>query len=215
MKMAKQTIAIIGATGNMGSAIARSLSKEYRILVFSKNEKKLSNLVNDITAVNPFADIDSSTCAKEAGWEADIIIPAVPYKMEKEVAEKIREVSTGKIIISISNPLNENCNGLATTSGTSAAEELQKHLSACRVVKAFNTVLAKDFDQPAIGGKQADVFIAGDDEEAVKTVSELVKSAGFNAVEAGPLSASRILESRMLLTGVNKNDNKALKNLTN
>ena len=41
-----KTIAIVGATGNMGSAIARSLSKKgnYRLLLTSNNEDKLVDL---------------------------------------------------------------------------------------------------------------------------------------------------------------------------
>ncbi|MEO5781727.1 MAG: hypothetical protein ABIQ07_00560 [Ginsengibacter sp.] len=38
----KKTIAIIGASGNMGSAIAKSLAKsQYRLLLFGKEENKL------------------------------------------------------------------------------------------------------------------------------------------------------------------------------
>ena len=38
----KKTIAIIGASGNMGSAIAKSLAKSpYRLLLFGKEEAKL------------------------------------------------------------------------------------------------------------------------------------------------------------------------------
>lgn len=44
-----------------------------------------------------------------------------------------------------------------------------------------------------------DVFIAGNDEESLEAVSELVKIAGFNAIIAGDLSVSRTLENMQLL----------------
>lgn len=196
----KKTIAIIGASGNMGSAIAKNIAKEhYRLLLFAQQEAKVQKLANEIKKANPGADVDHVGCPFDASWEADIIIPAVPYQIEKEVAEKIRQVATQKIVISISNPLNENYNGLTTPPTTSAAEELQNLLPDAKIVKAFNTVFAGDFEQPVIEGKQADVFIAGDDEEAVQTVSELVSTAGFNPVIAGNLSVSRTLENMTVL----------------
>jgi NADPH-dependent F420 reductase len=196
----KKTIAIIGASGNMGSAIAKNLSKgNYRLLLIANHQKKLQQLINEIKNANPSADVDSVGCPFDASWEADIIIPAVPYKIEKEVAEKIKQVATQKVVVSISNPLNENYDGLVTASDTSAAEELQKLLPDSKVVKAFNTVFAGDFTHTVIGGKQADVFIAGNDEEALQTVNELVADAGFNPIVAGDLSISRTLENMTAL----------------
>ena len=196
----KQTIAIIGATGNMGSAISKALAKgNYRLLLKSEENDKLIELVKEITTTIPGADIEGAHCPKDASWEADIIINAVPYEAEKQVAEKIRDVANQKIVISIANPLNETYDGLVTDPGTSAAEELQKLLPNSKVVKAFNTTFAADFSQPVIAGKQADAFIAGDDDEALTTVSELVETAGFRPIVAGGLSESRVLENMQLL----------------
>lgn len=207
----KQTIAVIGATGNMGSAISKSISKgNYRVLLFSKEQEKAASLANDIKHSNPMADVEVITCANQASWEADIIIAAVPYAAEKEVAEKIREVANQKIVISIANPLNSTYDGLVTDPTTSAAEELQKLLPNSKVVKAFNTSFAADFTTPVIDGKQSDAFIAGNDEEALQTVAELVAVAGFNPIIAGNLSVSRTLENMQLLLiqlGMNYNYN--------
>jgi len=138
-------------------------------------------------------------CPFDASWEADIIIPAVPYELERQLAEKIKPVATQKIVISISNPLNEAYNGLITPPDSSAAEELQNYLPDSKVVKAFNTVFAGDFSQPVIDGKRADVFIAGNDNEALNTIGELVADAGFNPIIAGGLSTSRTLENMTAL----------------
>ena len=198
--MSKQTIAIIGATGNMGSAIARSLAKgNNRLLLFSSDPGKVNTLVEEIKKTNPTADVESIECSVNATWEADIIIPAVPYSAEKEVAQKIREVANQKIVISIANPLNETYDGLVTASDTSAAEELQKLLPGSKVIKAFNTTFAADFATPEIDGKQADAFIAGNDEDALQVVWELVTAAGFNPIIAGELQVSRTLENMQLL----------------
>jgi 8-hydroxy-5-deazaflavin:NADPH oxidoreductase len=196
----RKTIAIIGASGNMGSAIAKNLAKEnYRLLLFANHKENVQQLINEIKKNHPFADVDGMSCPFDASWEADIIIPAVPYEVEKEVAQRIREVATQKIVVSISNPLNTSYGGLVTAPDTSAAEELQKQLPYSKLVKAFNTVFAGDFSQPVIDGKRIDSFIAGNDEEAVQTVAELVSAAGLNPVIAGNLSVSRTLENMTAL----------------
>lgn len=194
------TIAVIGATGKMGAAISKSLAKgNYRLLLRANDQEKLQTIINDIKTATASADVETINCPVDACWEADIIIAAVHYGAEKEVADKIREVSNQKIVISISNPLNETYDGLVTAPYTSAAEELQKLLPHSKVVKAFNTTFASDFAAPVIDGKQADAFIAGNDEDALQTVSEMVRTAGFNPIIAGNLSVSRTLEAMQLL----------------
>jgi 8-hydroxy-5-deazaflavin:NADPH oxidoreductase len=196
----KQTIAVIGATGNMGTAISKSLAKgNYRLLLRANDQEKLQLILNEIKTTTPSADIEAMACPVDASWEADIIIAAVPYGAEKEVADKIREVANQKIVISIANPLNETYDGLVTAPDTSAAEELQKLLPHSKVVKAFNTTFAADFAAPVIDGKQVDAFIAGNDADALQTVSELVRTAGFNPIIAGDLSVSRTLEAMQFL----------------
>jgi 8-hydroxy-5-deazaflavin:NADPH oxidoreductase len=196
----KQTIAIIGATGNMGSSISKSLAKgNYRLLLKANKEEELNKLVKEIKGENTSADVEAIPCPTEASWEADIIILAVPFEAEKEIAEKIKQVANQKIVISIANPLNETYDGLATPPNTSAAEELQKLLPNSKVIKAFNTTFAADFSIPVINGKQVDAFIAGNEEDALETVKELVITAGFNPIVAGNLSVSRTLESMQLL----------------
>lgn len=196
----KQTIAIIGASGNMGSAIAKSLAKgNYRLLLYSTDKEKAAEVLKDLTSGHEGVEAELMQCSTNASWEADIIILAVPYPAEKEIVEKIREVANQKIVISIANPLNETYSGLVTAPGTSAAEELQKLLPHSKVVKAFNTTYAADFSNPVIHGQQLDCFIAGNDEEALLTAVELVTTTGFNPVIAGDLTVSRTLESMQAL----------------
>jgi len=196
----KRTIALIGATGNMGSAIAKSLSKgNNRLLLFANDQDRVQALVSEITASNRSADVEAYKCPANASWEADVIILAVPFASEKEIAIKIKEQANQKIVISIANPLNETYSGLTTSPDTSAAEELQKLLPNSKVVKAFNTTFAADFSTPVIDDKQVDALIAGNDADALETVSELVTTAGFNPIVAGELAVSRTLENMALL----------------
>jgi NADPH-dependent F420 reductase len=196
----RQTIAIIGAAGSMGSAIAKNLSVgNYRLLLCGRDNGKLEALATDIRSKNPSADLEVLDCTKTASWEADMIVLAVPYEAERAIAESIKEVANQKIVISIANPLNGTYDGLVTAPETSAAEELQKLLPNAKVIKAFNTVFAADFAAPLIDGKQVDSFIAGNSAEALTAVAELVAAAGCNPIVAGDLSLSGTLERMALL----------------
>ncbi len=195
MPLSKKTIAVIGAGGPMGTAIAKALaSGHYRLLLFDETPEKLRSLVDDIRHINPEAELEPMDCAHSCSWEADIIILAVPHGATKEIARKIRKVATQKIVISIANPFDENAINPAQFPDTSAAEELQQWLPHSKVVKAFNTTFAADFAQPIIAVEQADAFVAGNEPEALQTVSELVKTAGFHPVLVDDLVFSRTLE---------------------
>lgn len=196
----------MGAGGNMGSAIAKSIAGgNYRLLLFDIDSEKSGSLKEAIQEEYPDAEVHSMDCAHDCSWEADIIVLAIPHNAEKEIANKIRDVATQKIVISIANPVEDDFSRLTTEPGTSAAEKLQEWLPHSNVVKAFNTTFAADFNQPVVDGMQADAFIAGNDEEALECVTELVEMAGFYPIIAGDLSVSGTLE-RMQLTARNNDE---------
>ncbi len=206
-KHTKRTIAVLGAKGRMGIGIAQNLARAgYDVVLAGDGKadltpvgKKRSSLTARLGLRYPKARVRTVRSSREASWEADIILFALPYVVQAEAALKIRDVATGKVVVSATNPLNKTCDGLLTPSTTSAAEELAFLLPHSKVVKAFNTIFASDVEQPAIVGKTVDVFVAGDDEQAVSTVMKLVKEAGFNPLFVGQLTMSRTLENMMVL----------------
>ena len=203
----KKTIAIIGVEGIMGPAMVHGFAKVgYRTLVTHYDEEGLADLtgkipllVSKIRLEEPHADIEVASSAREASWEADIVVPTVPYNLQAAVASRIKDVVTGKIVISAINPINETLDGLLTPPTTSAAEELARLLPHSKVVEAFNTIFAVNFDAPEFIGQAVDVFVAGDDDEAVSTVAQLVRDLGLIPLRAGKLSMSRTLENMMVL----------------
>jgi hypothetical protein len=104
-------------------------------------------------------------------------------------------VVAGKIVVDVTNPARPDYSGLLFDGSSSAAEQFAAWLPQARVVKAFNTVFAANQADPILDGIQLDAFVAADDEAARATVLELARSAGFNGIDAGDLSAARLLES--------------------
>jgi predicted dinucleotide-binding enzyme len=102
--MTNKTIALIGATEKMGSQMARRLAgQDNSLLLFSHEPVLLAQLISEIKNEHPNAIVESAGCEFEASWEADIIIAAVPLQDVHEVAEKIREVATQKIVAAVSD----------------------------------------------------------------------------------------------------------------
>jgi predicted dinucleotide-binding enzyme len=179
-KMAiRKTIAIIGAAGKMGSALSQSLAKgPFRLLLFDRDSKKLGSLARRIKKATGNSDMESTTCPVDASWEADIIIPAVPFAAQQEVVEQIKNVTTQKIVLSLYRQ-NENRKDQNLTAHA-MADALQLALPHAKIVEAFTTVSADDFQ--TIREKELSVVVAGRDEEACDTVAGLVRVAGFHPV---------------------------------
>lgn len=192
-------VTIIGA-GNMGRGIGtRMVSGGHSVTVVDQNVEAAENLASELRALS-HADAKISTASLENVVPGDVVVLAVWYGANMEVAKVLGEKLSGKIVVDITNPLNASMDGLATAPGTSSAEDLAKSIvEDAKVVKAFNTTFASTLVKGNVNGTPLDVFIAGDDEEAKKVLAQLVEDGGLVPVDAGPLLRSRELESLGLL----------------
>lgn len=191
----KPVIAIIGATERTGSTLAGLLAQaNQRLLLVDAAAELLFTLAAELKEKFPAASIEVQTCAREASWEADIIIIASASQSYCSVADKIQAVAIGKIVISVSSIVKSPA---AEGDDLSAAEELQKLLPYSKVIKTFNALMASDFVSAPVDGAALDIYIAGNEKEAVAAVEELVRAVGFRPVMAGDLTASRTLEQKI------------------
>ena len=86
----RKTIAIIGVDdkGKIGSSIARALSKSrYRLLLMAEEYHTALSLKNELQSTRSDTELVAMDCAKEACWEADIIILTASHQAQLEVAE--------------------------------------------------------------------------------------------------------------------------------
>lgn len=187
-------VTIIG-TGNMARGIGRRLvAGDHRVTVLGKQTSDADAVVKELGG-------GSAAQAGRSGEEItdDVVVLAVYYPDAKAAVEQYGDGLSGKVLIDITNPVNETIDGLVTPPDSSAAQELAASAPGARVVKAFNTTFAGTLIDGEVGGKPLDVFLAGDDEEAKATVSQLVEDGGLRPIDAGPLMRARELEATGLL----------------
>lgn len=109
----------------------------------------------------------------------------------------------GKVIIDISNPLDFSEGfppSLFVVNTDSLAEQIQEAFPETRVVKALNTITSALMADPHMLSGGFTLFIAGNNDDAKRTVSELLASLGHDdVIDLGDLTAARAIEMHVPL----------------
>ncbi|WP_029137801.1 NADPH-dependent F420 reductase [Nakamurella lactea] len=190
------TISIIGS-GNMAAAIGTRAAKHgHTVELMSRNTAKAQALADQIgngATVGTYG-------TRPAG---DIVIVAVLYGGAVDAVTHYGDALAGKILVDISNPFNADATGLATTTGTSAAQEIAAVApEGTPVVKALNTIFGHVLAQD----KPLDAFLVGEGAEARARVAEFLASLDIRPLDAGGLEMAPVLEwAAILLMGVARN----------
>jgi predicted dinucleotide-binding enzyme len=178
-------VGIIGA-GHIGATLAR-------LVVDAGHEVAVSNSRGPATlgaVVEELGPRAQALTAAEAARFGEVVVVSVPFGRYRELPT---EGVTGKVVIDTNNyyPQRDGHFEELDTDNTTSSELLQAHLAGSRVVKAFNAILwsrLRDDGRPAGDGERVGIPISGDDEQAKRTVAELIDQIGFDAVDAGTLA---------------------------
>jgi 8-hydroxy-5-deazaflavin:NADPH oxidoreductase len=183
-------IGIISA-GNIGRVLA-SLGVKAGHEIMLSNSRGPETLVDTVSSIG----CKAGTLQEAAEFGDGVSVVTIPLGVYKSVPA---EFLAGKTVIDTMNyyperdgQIPELDNGSTTTS-----ELVAKHLSRSNVVKAFNSIYAKDLETdgrpPGTPNRRA-LPIAGDDPEAKKLVTELLDRFGYDTVDAGALAEGRRFE---------------------
>ncbi len=175
-------IGIIGS-GNIGGTAAR-------LLVNAGHEVALSHaggpesLRERVAALGPRA---RAVTVAEAADFGEVVLLAIPWRSRGDLpAARLR----GKIAVDAMNPYRPDFT-LYDLGDSTSSEEVAKELPGARLVKALNTLHAKDLATRGAPGRPVDertaLLIAGDDVDAKRVVAQLVDSIGFAPVDTGSL----------------------------
>ncbi|WP_128515001.1 NADPH-dependent F420 reductase [Tabrizicola thermarum] len=182
-------IAIIG-TGNVGSAIARGLRGKGHTVLLGARDSQADDLAALAAATGATPKLPA-----EAAAEADIIVLALPWGAAESAVKALGPL-TGKTVIDCMNPLGmvDGALGLTWGHSTSGGEIVQGWLPGAHVVKTLNQVGAEIMAKNDHLPHRPVMFMAGDDAGAKAQVAALLTDLGFEALDAGDITKSRLLE---------------------
>lgn len=163
-------IAIIGH-GNVGAALAVGWARAgHQITIGTRKspDQKADELSDE------HSQISRESIDKAVEW-AEVILVATPAQVTVKLAENWGPLP-GKAIIDATNAIGQ----------APGAYETGYHafLDICQaeVVKAFNTTGFENMKNPVYGDTTADMFVAGDSQEAKNTAIRLAQDIGFEKV---------------------------------
>jgi len=194
--MDQLNVAIVGGTGNLGSALALRLGAPgVKIIIGSRDAEKAKNAVATWTPKLRAGELVGKT-NREAVKDADFVVIAVPYEGHAQMVSDLKGQLAGKIVIDTVVPLNK-VKPFVPPAG-SALQEAQQILNGeAPVVGALHNISAVDLGD--VDAPLGDVLVCGDDAAAKQRVMEIIQRIGATAYDAGPASNAYVIEG---LTGV-------------
>jgi NADPH-dependent F420 reductase len=193
--MAKETIAILGGTGDLGTGLAIRWAKAgHEIVIGSRTQQKADAAVAELKKISPQtkARAMENSAAAAAG---EIVVLTVPFEHQLSTLESVRAGLEGKILIDVTVPLIPPKVGTVQLPAEgSAGKRAQNFLGdGVKVVTAFQNVAAHLLQQDV--KIECDVLVAGNSKEARDKVVELVEEAGMSGWHAGPIENSAAAEA--------------------
>lgn len=181
-------VTIIG-TGNMARGLGtRVVAGGHRLTLVGREREQAEQLASELGG-------GATAAAAGDPLAGDVVVLAVYYGVLADVLARYGEQLDGKVVVDILNPVDVETFEPITPAAGSAAQEIAAARPKARVVKAFNTTFASTLVAGEVDGRQLDVLIASDDEDAKRTVAQLAEDGGLRAIDAGPLRRARELEA--------------------
>ena len=200
-------IGIIGGTGGMGKGFALRWSRNHDIIIGSRDAARAADAASDYTALareafgqdgggGTITGTDNASVARES----DVLILSIPYENIDTVCGGIlSEVGDGCVVVSPIVPMAKTDAGFECVSirdGKPFSYELvAKHMKdKSRLVSAFHVISEKKLVNPTLE-LDYDIFVCGDDKEAVAVVDSLIgEIAGLRSIHLGPIQLSYLAE---------------------
>jgi 8-hydroxy-5-deazaflavin:NADPH oxidoreductase len=176
-------VGIVGA-GQVALAIARNLLAQGHEVALS-SRRGPSGLAEAIGTLGAGA---KAVSVQEAAM-AEIVILAVPWSEVERVLADLPPWN-GRILIDTTNPFVAGPQKLvvADLGGRSSSAIVAAHAAGARVVKAFNSILMRNFEKgPTQNGARRVLFISGDDLSAKNAVRGLIEAFGYAVIDLGGL----------------------------
>lgn len=194
------TIAIVGGTGNLGSALAWRLARAgQRVIIGSRSATSAT------TRAAEFGHGLTGMANSEAAAAADMVFVTVPFAAQAATLAEIAPHVSGKIVVETTVPLMPpKVMRVQLPAEGSAAMRAQAILGeGVRLVAGFHNVAAHKLAQDV--EVDCDILVFGDDKAARTEVVALADAIGLRGIHGGALANSAAAEAMTsLLIFINK-----------
>jgi NADPH-dependent F420 reductase len=193
-------IAIIGGTGNLGSALAWRLARAGRDVVIGSRTAeaaaaKAAELGHGLTGM----------VNADAAAAADLVIITVPFSAQASTLEDIKPHVAGKIVVDTTVPLvpPKVMRVQLPPEGSAATKAAAILGEGVRLVSGFHNVAAHKLAQDV--DVDCDILVFGDEKAARAEVVALADAIGLRGLHAGALVNAAAAEAMTsLLIFINK-----------
>jgi predicted dinucleotide-binding enzyme len=189
-------IGIVGS-GNVGSNLGRVWAQAGYPVMFSSldleaDRKLAASVGSGARAGTP----------KEAAAFGQVLLLAVPYGALPSLGRDLRSALNGKVVIDACNPFAQRDGQIADEAIEQGAGAVSARLlPGARIVRAFNAVGAARMGAVHETPGRVGMPIAGDDQEAIRIASQLIRDIGFEPVLVGGLAMGKHLRPGTPLAG--------------
>lgn len=211
-------VGIIGGTGGMGKGFALRWSQNHDVMIGSRDAARASAAVQEYTKIakESFGQINGTIKGGDnvsVAKKSDVLVLSIPYENIDAICSEIcPEAKDSCVIVSPIVPMIKTDVGfefIPIKDGKPFSYQLvSKYVkNRSRLVSAFHVISEKKLINPALE-LDYDIFVCGDDKEAVDIVNELINDIrGLRPIYLGPGELSYMAEiaTPLLLNAMIKN----------
>ena len=191
-------IALVGGTGDIGTGFAVRWGQKHEIIIGSRNVDKAKESAAAVLQLLEGVGNVQGTDNASAVSTADVVVLCVPYEHLASVTTGLLDSYKSQLVISPVVPMIYNGKFFQYQPPAEGSAALQARMllpKGVRVVSAFHTICAAAL-QDIKRVMKADVFVCGDDAEAMEIAVGLAgEIKSLRPLNAGPLAVSSMVES--------------------
>ena len=211
-------VGIIGGTGGMGKGFALRWSQNHEVIVGSRDAARAAESAKEYTnlAKDAFGEIKGSISGNDnlsVAKESDVLILSIPYgNIDAICSEILPVINDSCVVVSPIVPMTKTDVGFEfipiKENKPFSYQLVSNHMkNKSKLVSAFHVISEKKLVNPKLE-LDYDIFVCGDDDEAVQTVNDLINEIkGLRPIYLGPgeLSYMAEISTPLLLNAMIRN----------
>jgi 8-hydroxy-5-deazaflavin:NADPH oxidoreductase len=200
IKQTKMKIGVIGS-GIVGRVLASAFLNEGHEVMIGTRDVLKEEVVKWKTE-NPAGQ--AGLFSETAAFGELLVLAVAGAVAQDAIQQSGPENFRNKVVIDATNPIAQEApeNGVLkffTNLNESLMEQLQKQVPDAKFVKAFSSVGNALMYKPQFADGKPTMFICGNDEDAKKTVTQILTAFEWETADMGKVEAARAIEPLCIL----------------